>query len=166
MVRTRDCSVSRSTKYSLCHQCDIPFELKRRMLCIYCKLHRAILLQWKMNGERTLNNSCSQSLAARGIHKNLQVCFPNIPVQVEFLLGPNLSLLTVCCNISILHDRDTNHPKSKVHVHPSRFILYSSNVFVFASPLYLKRETIYTRCHLKVINVPSHVCIVYWIEVN
>jgi len=35
--------------------------------------------------ERALNNSCSQSLArAKGIHKNVKVCFPNISVRVEF----------------------------------------------------------------------------------
>jgi len=89
-----------------------------------------------MNGERTLNNSCSQSLAAKGTHKNFKVCFPNIPVQVEFYWDQT----SVCWNISILHDRGTNHPKSRVHVHPSRFILYSSTVFVFASPLYLKGQ--------------------------
>jgi len=34
---------------------------------------------------RTLNNSCFQSLArARGIHKNVEVCFPNNSGQVEF----------------------------------------------------------------------------------
>ena len=37
-----------------------------------------------MNGERTLNNSCSQSLAAKGIHENFKVCFPNFQFRLNF----------------------------------------------------------------------------------
>jgi len=34
MVRTRDCCVPRTTKYSLSHWCDIPLSITYRMLCI------------------------------------------------------------------------------------------------------------------------------------
>jgi len=88
-----------------------------------------------MNDERTLNNSCSQSLAASGIHKNLKVCCPNIPVQVEFYWDQT----SICWNISILHDRGTNHPKSRVHFHPSRFIVYRQfHCVCFRFSMYLK----------------------------
>jgi len=127
MVRTRDCCVPRATKYSLNHRCDIPLKLMCRMLCIYCKFHWAILLQWKwmVNEHQTIR--VLKALPEKGIHKNLKF-------QVEF----NWYQPSVCWNISTLHYRGTNHPKSRVQVHSYWVILYSSTVFVFASPLYLK----------------------------
>ena len=44
----------------------------------------------------------------------LEICFPNISIQVEF----NWYQTSVCWNISILHYRGRNHPKSRVQVHP------------------------------------------------
>jgi len=39
--------VPKATRYKLRHQCNILLLNTSRMLCIYCELHRAILLQWK-----------------------------------------------------------------------------------------------------------------------
>jgi len=85
------------------------------MLRIYFMFHRAILLQWKWRqSNEHWTTRVHKALPAKGIHKNLRVCFPNISVQVEF----NWYQTSVCWDISILHYRGTKHPKSRVQVHP------------------------------------------------
>ena len=86
-----------------------------QVLCIYSMFHRAILQQWKwMQLNEHWTTRVHKALPAKGIHENLKVCFPNISVQVEFNWYQN----SVCWNISILHYRGRNHPKSRVQVHP------------------------------------------------
>ena len=100
-------------KYSLVHWCNIRWADIKCYVFIPC--HRVILLQWKwMQLNKHWTTRVHKALPAKGIHKNLKVCFLNITVQVEF----NWYQHSVCSNISILHYRGTNHPKSRVQVHP------------------------------------------------
>ena len=83
------------------------YSLYTQVLCIYSRFHRAILQQWKwMQLNEHWTTRVHKALPAKGIHENLKLCFPNISVQVEF----NWYQTSVCWNISILHDRGTNHP--------------------------------------------------------
>jgi len=95
-----------------------------KMLCIYPMFPRATLQQWKW---KQLNEHWTtrahKALPAKGIHENLKVCFPNISVpQVEF----NWYQTSVSWNISILHYRGRNHPKSRVQVHPEGINIFRS----------------------------------------
>jgi len=114
------------------------------MLCIYCKIHRAILLQWKWIVNDHWTTRVLKALPAKGIHKNWKVFSPNISFQVEFYWYQT----SVCGNISILHYRGTNHPKSRVQVHPVMGHSVQFHCVCFRYSTVSKKETIYTRCHL------------------
>ena len=114
-TRSRDSRMELKTDYSLDHWCSILLLSTCTILCIYPMFPRAILLQWKwMQLNEHWTTRVHKALPAKGIYENLKACFPNISVQVEF----NWNQTSVCWNISILHYRGTNHPKSRVQVHP------------------------------------------------
>jgi hypothetical protein len=110
-----DSRISHESNYSLDYWSSILLLSTNKMLCIYPMFYRAILQQWKwmqLNEHWTIR--VHKALPAKVIHEIFKVWLPNISVQVEF----NWYQTSVCWNISILHYRGTNHPKSRVQVHP------------------------------------------------
>ena len=113
--RSLDSQTSGNPHYSLDHWFSIWLLTRFQSALYLIHVSSGDFTTVEMNAvERTLNNSCSQSLARKRDSWKLESCFPNISVQVEF----NWCQTSVCWNISILHYRGRNHPKSRVQVLP------------------------------------------------
>ena len=102
--------------------------------------------------ERTLNNSCSQSLARKRDSYSLKSMFSKHFSSGWILLVPILSLLK---------HFDITLPRHKsIKIEGTGLPLMSHSIqfhcFCFHFSTVSKRETVYTRWHMEGIHVPSH----------